>query len=291
MAAIRIAEEGLKISISSLSQALDVAYATAWLIDKKLNFVLQDSLATEGAVTASSLFSILFSKRSRETPARRHPCAEEEELADGEMYDQSQAVHPSQVDHVEKPDETTAQTDTSNGAAHQMMDDIHSLRDSTQLEPNERKVFDLTSSEPISFDELFFRTELAGSELSAILTILELDGLVVRLPGNRFIRFQDRAHANSKSRFSSSPIPEHIAKQIERFISFTRTTFHGISRKYAQAFLATFWCYEDRKRWQAGTLLSACLASEPITLATIQAYVTPPQTLIHTIAEAVQAAV
>ena len=53
-----------------------------------------------------------------------------------------------------------------------------------QLYGREREVFDLISSEPVHFDYLLEKTGMNTGELSATLTMLELAGVVARLPGD-----------------------------------------------------------------------------------------------------------
>jgi DNA processing protein len=53
-----------------------------------------------------------------------------------------------------------------------------------ELYGREREVFDLISSEPVHFDNLLEKTGMNTGELSATLTMLELAGVVARLPGD-----------------------------------------------------------------------------------------------------------
>lgn len=57
-----------------------------------------------------------------------------------------------------------------------------------ELFGREREVFELISAEPVHFDVLTEKTEMAIGELSAALTMLELAGAVERLPGDWYSR-------------------------------------------------------------------------------------------------------
>lgn len=57
-----------------------------------------------------------------------------------------------------------------------------------ELYGKEKDVFELISAEPIHFDHLIERSGLAAGELSATLTMLELAGMVERLPGDWYSR-------------------------------------------------------------------------------------------------------
>ena len=52
-----------------------------------------------------------------------------------------------------------------------------------QLDPMEQRIYDQLLAEDLSFDALSERTGIAGDELGSLLMMLELDGIVVPLPG------------------------------------------------------------------------------------------------------------
>ncbi|PZM81086.1 MAG: DNA-protecting protein DprA [Candidatus Melainabacteria bacterium] len=57
-----------------------------------------------------------------------------------------------------------------------------------ELFGREKEVFELVTSEPVHFDVLSQRLEMSAGELSATLTMLELAGIVERLPGDWYAR-------------------------------------------------------------------------------------------------------
>lgn len=57
-----------------------------------------------------------------------------------------------------------------------------------KLYGREKELYDLIELEPIHFDTLSDRTAMQAGELSASLTMLELAGLVSRLPGDWYER-------------------------------------------------------------------------------------------------------
>ena len=79
LAAIWMKENGASLTSAKLHRLVGIAYSSAWHILKKINTVLQEEMQ-EGYDVASTFFSITYCKRSRETPAREHPIAEQEEL-------------------------------------------------------------------------------------------------------------------------------------------------------------------------------------------------------------------
>jgi DNA processing protein len=62
-----------------------------------------------------------------------------------------------------------------------------------ELYGREREVFDLISSEPVHFDYLLEKTGMNTGELSATLTMLELAGVIARLPGDWYALETQRA--------------------------------------------------------------------------------------------------
>lgn len=65
------------------------------------------------------------------------------------------------------------------------MRDVPSM---VELFGREKEVFELVTAEPIHFDVLTQRLEMSAGELSATLTMLELAGIVERLPGDWYSR-------------------------------------------------------------------------------------------------------
>jgi DNA processing protein len=57
-----------------------------------------------------------------------------------------------------------------------------------ELYGREREVFDLISNEPVQFDYIAEKVGMNAGELSATLTMLELAGIVTRLPGDWYAR-------------------------------------------------------------------------------------------------------
>ena len=53
-----------------------------------------------------------------------------------------------------------------------------------ELDAEEKMVYDLVSREPIEFDELAEKCHISTEKLSSLLTIMEMNGIIRRLPGN-----------------------------------------------------------------------------------------------------------
>jgi len=246
LAAIWLMEHGQSISSSKFQKLVGVAYSSAWNIFKKLTTVIQSQMGEDVLAVSSSHFSPVIGKRSRETPARAHPLAEEE------------AIEKQLVD---------------DGAG------VQELTDTGDLSEQERKVYNLLSAEPMQFDILCHRAGMPAGEMSATLMILELAGMATRLAGDRYVRYtpkQDgelRVPVIQSSYGTNTTFEETIT--VGTVIDFVRVNFHGISRKYLQNYLAAYWCHIDRAQWQLGALLRACLGFRHISDDEILDYVSP----------------
>ncbi|MGD9684925.1 MAG: hypothetical protein AB7W16_27475 [Candidatus Obscuribacterales bacterium] len=218
LAAIWMMEHGATINASQLKRLLNIAYSSAHFILRSLACVVEEQSGTGSELVPSSAFLQIFSRRSRETPAREHPRAEE----------------------------TVLQEQQDN------QDDSESLQvDMTGLPDDQQKIYMHLFQGPLSVDHLCIRTGLDVGPVMAALTMLELDGLIQRSAGVCF----ERAEVAS----STSVISERASKVVDGTICFVQRIFGGISRKYLQSYIASYWCFSDRKRWGPGALLQACL--------------------------------
>lgn len=273
LAAILMMEEGLVFNSSYLHRQAGIAYSSALNIFKKLTTVIHNQMGEETISVHSSLFCAVFGKRSRETPAHQHPIAEQ-----SEMEKRCTAAH-TQDASTGFSDNLTGQADSSVDSIHaQALPNTNSANSDVQdpmLPDNEQRVYKALSEKPIHFDSLCAGTGMPVGELSAALLLLELHGLVVRKPGDWYVR-QIPQKKNHNSQSGSSQC-DFSAKTniVNETIAFIRQIFHRISRKYLQNYLAAFWCAHDRTRWHPGSILLACLKSNAIEYAELLAYVSP----------------
>lgn len=258
LAAIWLIERGVSICSYRLHQLVGVAYSSALTIFKKLMIVVQSSMGEKGLTVPSSYFKLLFCKRSRETPAREHPNAEQDEI-DVEYVDRDMV-----------PDAQGAKDSSKTGegkAARQTAID---------LPESEAALLELMSEVPMHFDKLCEHTGQQPGELSAALTMLELDGFIERKPGERYVRLPQSPASEARSLGKDCTVSPSIEAMAEEALEFIRNTFHGISRKCISFYLAAYWCHSDRIWCSPGALLEQCIESAPITYTDILLYVSPP---------------
>jgi len=242
LAAIWLIEHGVAISSSRFHKLLDIAYSSALHIFKKLTMVLDSEMQGDGLSLRTSVFAVLFGKRSRETPARGHPILEE---------------NFAEQDNVPERLETEV--------AH-----------ADELSDQERIVFAALADEPVYFDDLFTRLTLPAGELSACLTMLELAGVVDRLAGDAYVRRRAGSKTDVRQRLAPATVDGDIeTTRIDRMVDFLCGVFHRISRRYLQLYLSAYWGYTDRSRWSREALLRAAIRVGQINIRAMRSYVTP----------------
>ncbi len=133
--------------------------------------------------------------------------------------------------------------------------------------PSEQKVFNLLADKPIHFDKLLELSMLTFSALVEVLTMLELSGKIERVWGDSYRR-------------SFSPPKLHVQleklqNEVSDFLDFIRVNFGGISRKYLQPYLASYWCNCKSTSVSTSEALNICFRSFPDANEKHRLYVTP----------------
>lgn len=260
MACIYFFEMGFCIPSTKLAEIFGVAIATAQRIIKKVSHVLKEQTKVELPQIASAEFISIFGKRSTETPARKPPRFEQKILE--EEYQEKHTAQETQ-ENCYSHDQPEAQEDSK--ASFNPF--------SSFLGESDSSILNHINDEPISFDELLALNLKSSGELASILGILEIEGLIKRLPGDRFIKFKPQKDDVFFLQLSEEP-DSNLDKTI-LVMKYIRENFGACSRKYLDHFLAKHWCFRDRARWSQGQVLRACLDYGYISLKSIRANVTP----------------
>jgi hypothetical protein len=125
-------------------------------------------------------------------------------------------------------------TDLSSSTARDTTSDSENgLENLTELQ---RQVYNTSSSEPATFDALVNQLNASVNEINAALTILELEGLINKLPGNRYIRANITPPASIQP--AQNTYNEKMIEQINTFREIIQINNQGVSRKYANLHLA-----------------------------------------------------
>lgn len=245
LGAIWLMEHGQSINSSKFHKLVGIAYSSALKIFKKLTMVIGSEMGGEAVEVKSQQFCPIFGKRSRETPARVHPVAEQQE-----------------IEKEEEEEENTGSQDRQEAV------------NLGKVSGKEKEVYGVLTDKPVHVDDLCRRMEKGAGELSASLMILELEGLAKRLAGDRYIRQEgdsrDVVQLSLDKEERTKPV-----KGVSAIIDYVQGRFHRVARKYVQNYLAAYWCYIDRARWKLGALLEACLRHRHISYKEILEYVSP----------------
>jgi hypothetical protein len=275
LAAIFFFEQGIPINAFQFHKLVGVAYATAFSILKKLTVVIHSAMQ-EGATVLipSSLFLSVFTKRSRETPARGKPSSEQEAVDNLSSKDEGR--REPQAPSKAPVNSQLLEADIQLGAINVTSEELKPLRETNAPiieDPVEKAIYECLSLKPTTYDTICERVGVSVGDLSAALTCMELSGLVERLPGDQYVRFTATVTSKACPQFLGDGSQK---KQVEEVMNYLRSKFGGISRKYLQHYISIFWCHADRKRWGLGTLFKLCLRFRRVSYAEILAYVSPP---------------
>ncbi len=258
LAAIWFIEAGVMITASEFARLLKVATSTALMIFKKLSMVIESRMEKKSEKIPSAHFSNTFYRRSRETPAGRHP-REEETAAVARV-----GVNPR----------ARMQLVRDNRANELAVTEKERKLVNSLIGKAEKLLLSLVSDNPISYDRLCKQANLPINEYSAALTNLELFDFVRRLSGDQFV-LGDSPYASPVKGSPSRKLIERRNRIASRFIDFVRANYRGISRKYLQNYVALFWAYVDKKTWAQDSLMSACICYREIRDDDVISYVTP----------------
>ncbi len=233
--AIWLYEEGLTPNATDLERLSGASYSSCWEICRKLNMVILEQILDGLTPVESAFFQEIVFRRTRVTPAGKHPRAEQAE------------IEKDCLDAVDK----------------------ESLDDFTEEQISILEVLS-AKAKPVHFDILCAKTNMPSKDMSAFLMLLELSGAVQRLVGDRYVRI-----TKSKKVNDVDDLPPELQLMISAFKNFVKAKFQGISRKYLQLYLAAFVCFLNRGKWERGRILNACWQRRKIRRKDLLDYVTP----------------
>lgn len=261
IAAIWFIERGVEITAAELARLVGVATSTALAIFKKLSVVVESRMENKIDLIASAKFIKAFVRRSRETPAGKHPREEENTafLKAGNKSDRAHHAHQMhKAQRAPRPALTQAELD---------------LEDQL-IGETEKHILSFLTLTPIRFDKLLRLTGLCIEIFSAAIMNLELFDLLERMPGDQFILGVRAEISQSQSAQGSKSIKQ-TDDLVAKFLEFVRTNHGGLSRKYLQCYVSLLWAFADKKTWKKGSLIKACAAFREVTDDELIAYVTP----------------
>jgi hypothetical protein len=240
---IKVSEQHLVLCAAIMDKLLGVAGSTVWRMGRVVAAVIGQSFSSENARSiASAEFLSVFGRRSLDSMRREHP-EMEQEAYENDLKQQDAAA------------QSCAQKTVADEECPQEY----------ELDEAEALVYSILSAELQNVDRICDQCPFSVGRVLGILTILEMLGMIVRLPGNYFVR---KWPSESCSQAANDPSKEtstasiDIAVDPERhnaissFKAFVYRVFHGVSRKHLQSYLSLYWL-KVSDRWQNGGLLRA----------------------------------
>lgn len=245
---IELLSHGIVLSSSRFHRLVGVAQSTALQMIKKVMTVIGSTFEDADTAISTSVFSKIFSRRSDETPAQKHPISEQE-MATAELQ-KIQESNEAIIEQARSQKEVMGQLDSF-----------------------QKKLYSHITKKPISFDHL--ERKMPKTNVSKILsgiTYLEMYGLIEALPGNCFARFDRESQRNQNNLKQQNSANQ---KSFETIMKFIKIVSHGVSRKHLQRYISLFWCFYERDKWTNDALLQACARFKHVRDAEITQYVTP----------------
>lgn len=223
--------------------------STGWLNKKKIDLIALQNMNGECYQIATAICTSVFSRRSLETPAHEHPMKEQRVIDE-------QAQAGNSVDSAVTDNPTTT-----------------SISD-----PNQMAILSTLDAGITNFDDICAAVKIDLPDVHVALTMLEISGVVRRMPGNQYARVLNVSSENKKH-FQASELTEEACAAVEKDLCTIKESFGGISRKYLGCyFAATSWARKEID--ERGALLLKMCGLDGITQAVVQAYVSPSLVLI-----------
>lgn len=236
---IWLMESGVPISGNRLAQLLGIAQSSAWALLQRMSTLVLKSMENQFGEISTTHFMAVMRKRSSETEARQHPVSEELEV-------QKKLAGATSVPSDED--------------------------DQLLWDDDERAVFAVLTYDFVPFDEVCSLTGLPSETVGASLCTLKMGKHVVA-SADAYARAKKKSQVPLLAKLTKVALGVHI----DAIANHICEIYSGISRKHLQKYIAAYWSVEDRKRWSRGTILQACLSSEPISIRDLREYVSPPE--------------
>jgi DprA winged helix domain len=241
LGAIWFMERGIAPSSSHFAKLARIAQSSALNILRKMRMVMLAEMKDDFPTVESAVLYEVVSKRSRETPARSHPHAEEVEIArrmqeekeEMENYNRKKRDRSTRTRATNSSDKEQAASEKHRGTADRENDldcngeqdvglgrendhGVDEQRQPSKQEPRSQldsvlsvfdevtqSVYQVLSDVPTSFDRLCQLLSAQAGQLSAALIMLSISGLVAQLPGDLYVRVQSEDTNFSRSEGAS----------------------------------------------------------------------------------------
>lgn len=254
---LTLLDEGIVVNASEFERHSSVVYSTSLSMVKKCALVLQnamdDSTFTEAHCTE---FKKVVARRSKETPARKHPRKEQRSPRG------SQLLHQDLFTRTYIDDETRERKSVTVPASA-----AAKIQDLSILEMN--ILFELSDG-PMLFDTLYARVGgvIGLGQFSGTLSNLALKDLLSM--SLDFVKRSDETMPTAMA------IGADLDPKFKRsIVEFIQDSYQGISQKAAQFYCTLHAFHTNRKSWPKGKIFHIFMRSRSVKDKEVTDYVSP----------------
>lgn len=252
---ISLLENGIIVNASEFERHSSVCYSTSLSMIKKSGFVIEKFMSKENLdkLHCSELKTVV-QRRSRETPARRHPRDEQRPAVGADV------IEPKTV-NKEIPNSVTGEIFSIS-----LLEEHATLFE--ELTTEQQQIFCLMTEDSLAFDHLLDRSNQPLQQFNANLIQIEMAGFL----------YGQGAYVHKNK--AVIPTPTAIGADIDPSLKqsakvFIAEEYQGVSQKALQLYLGLHWYHTDQEFWTKGRLFNAFLTSQPVTNKQILSYVSP----------------
>ena len=292
LAPIWMMEQGMLLNASEIARISEVVNSTGQHILKKIAYIVKERMKDLDSFITSEQMIGTICKRSKETPKRLPPVAEIIDAKSGALGWTQSKDNPEEASKSESLEKNIDTMGSYNGLIGSEV---------------EKSIVNLLTDEPVRLEFIKTSLNIPESLLLPALSMLELNEMVDRLPGDlyrinclysihsgeqkdknktdeaiktRIDKFNREDNDTSENRENSNDEKQDTMiffskSKLKKTIKLIKQRYHGISRKYLQFYFALIWVSTERGLWQKDNLLKFCCHSGDVAPFQIYEYVSP----------------
>lgn len=250
--------KGVKLTASLLEKVFNIPASTAWYIFHSVNEVFSYQMKERFRSVHANAFRDVVWRRCKSSPASRHPAAElDNDGEEGTCIEYESFSDNGSPEIDDQSSRTQDELSSEIGVETEPAD-----RSSTNDCPcSEDSILSVMSDAVTNFETIRQQTGLDIPALSAALTMLELNGQIVRSAGDNYSKV--RKSGNYMATGSSDP---ELMKTVALLSKELHKLSGGVSLRYLQSYLTSHWLASDRQSWSLATLLRSSLSFKKFSL-------------------------
>jgi hypothetical protein len=233
---LEVLDAGCIFNSYQFAKEMKISYDTAWHLLRKVELALLLALRGEKYCTSvdSRLLLSTYIRRSTATPAFKEPSAEQQAMEEVDRSNNAQQEKGQEEN--EKQGKAEHQDVDYESTESKRKPGSPSKEEPSDLSVIQKRIYEATSSQPKTFELLVRSLDATATEVGSALIVLELEGLILSLPGDRYIRAEIAPAASAEPTLSENS--DQTLNQVQAYINIIQTNNQGVSRKYANLHLA-----------------------------------------------------